>query len=153
MAGAMNAPQTGRCLCGAIRYSAVLKRAEDGAVSADICHCGQCRRWHGGPALGVEIEGDLTLEGEENLGLFQASEWAERGFCKACGSSLFWRLREGGYANIAAGTLDDQSPLRLETEIFVDDQPNFYAFEGARKRMTGAEVVALFTGAPPSDPR
>lgn len=135
---------TGGCLCGAVRFEVEVKAAEDGAVIVDVCHCGMCRRWHGGPALAVQATGPLRFENEEPLGLYRSSAWAERGFCKTCGSSLFWRMEDGSFATLAAGALDDPSRLRLDVEIYVDEQPDFYAFEGARTRLTGAEVVALF---------
>lgn len=140
------ATRTGGCLCGAVRFTARLKTAEDGSVAADVCHCGMCRRWHGGPALAVETLEPPRLEGEDAIGVYKGSDWGERGFCKICGSSLFWRLQDQSHTNLPAGVLDDQTGLTLAVEIFVDDQPDFYRFAGERKRMTGAEVVALFTG-------
>jgi len=39
------------------------------------------------------------------------------------------------------GTLDDPSELELGVEIYIDDKPGFYAFEGEHPRQTGAEFL------------
>lgn len=51
---------------------------------------------------------------------------AQRGFCKACGSSLFWEPFDLDSTGILAGSLD--SPTKLETigHIFVGEKPDFY---------------------------
>ncbi|MEO1040381.1 MAG: GFA family protein [Pseudomonadota bacterium] len=110
----------------------------------DACHCDMCRRWCGGPGLAVFCQGAPEFEGEPPLGVYQSSEWAERLFCKTCGSSLFYRLIAKGDYVAYAGSLDLSDDARMTVEIFVDEQPGYYAFAGERKRMTGAEVFAEF---------
>ena len=34
--------------------------------------------------------------------------------------------------------------LKLDMEIFIDSKPDFYNFQNDTKKLTGAEVVALF---------
>ena len=107
--------RTGRCLCGAVKVQAVLREPRIGA-----CHCGQCQRWTGGgPLLSVPIT-DLTIEGQDHIHEFAVSEWGRRAFCRACGSTLFWRMADGPVRNMAVGLLDDQSGLAVTDEIFVD---------------------------------
>lgn len=137
---------TGGCLCGAVRYTL-------GAMPdhIDVCHCGMCRKFGGG--FGIEVPpGGIAWTGEDHIGLYASSEWAERGFCKICGSSLFWRLTADGPAkgmvSLSAGTLDDMNDLPLKTEIYIDHKPNGYAFAGDTQKMTEAEVMAMFA---PSD--
>jgi len=60
------------------------------------CYCGMCRRWGGGPLLAVDCGTSVRLTGEEHVGVFASSKWAERGFCKQCGSHLFYRLKQNG---------------------------------------------------------
>lgn len=126
--------RTGRCLCGNVGVS--LRTA----AQFDACHCGMCRRWGGGPLLAVEADGDVRFEGREHITIFESSDWAERGFCSRCGTHLFYRLKDRNHYVIPVGLLDDPGPLRFDTEIFVDEQPEFYAFEGDRTRLTGAEL-------------
>ena len=97
----------GRCLCGAVSYTAKGLGPELG-----VCHCGMCRRWSGGPLFATSTE-DLVWEGEDTIATYQSSEWAERGFCSACGSALFYRVTAPGPyhgdTHLAFGTLDNQS--------------------------------------------
>ena len=75
---------TGHCLCGAVQIAAKLKAGEFHA-----CHCAMCLRWSGGPVFATAAE-HVDFEGEENIGVFQSSSWAERlaaaGFSIACGN-------------------------------------------------------------------
>ena len=148
-----DAYMTGRCLCGAVSYRLATRSTGFGA-----CHCGMCRRWTGGVELGVEVPpGGIHLQGEEHLRLYASSDWAERGFCATCGSSLFWRLTAPGpmqgMMSLSAGSLDTIEGLELTAELFVDDKPAGYAFAGERPRLTGAEVLAMVEPASEGDAR
>jgi hypothetical protein len=74
--------------------------------------------------------------------VYRSSEWAERAFCDTCGSSLYYRLVEGGDMYLSAGVLDDQSDLELTSQIFIEEKPAYYTFANQTKTMTGAEVFA-----------
>jgi hypothetical protein len=130
--------RSGHCLCGRVRVS--LRCGDE----VDACHCSICRRWGGGPLLAIEPEGDVKFDGVEQIAVFESSDWAERGFCRRCGTHLFYRLKEPVHYAIPVGLLDDPGALRLAKEIFVDEQPQAYAFAGERPRLTGAEVFEQF---------
>ena len=49
-----------------------------------------------------------------------------------------------GVVTLVIGIFDDPSDLPFAAEIYVDEKPDFYAFEGERKCMTGAEFEAKF---------
>lgn len=128
--------RSGRCLCGAVTYTATLAKAE-----MDACHCSMCRRWSGGVFMAVPCS-DVRLDGGDNVGVYASSDWAERVFCKACGSSLVWRMRGGGFTAVSYQSLDDKSGLSFAEEIFIDEKPDLYSFAGHRRLKTGAEVIA-----------
>ena len=140
--------QTGGCLCGALRYTAV--EAEPGPMTPEglgACHCEMCRRQTGGVMLSICVAPDgLTFEDDSTLGVYASSDWAERGFCTRCGSSMFWRLTADGPAKgltmVTAGTLDDPSALLLTHEVYIDTKPGGDAFVGPTHQMTEAEVLA-----------
>jgi len=127
---------TGRCLCGAVRFVA------DGVEAHyHACHCGMCRRWLGGPPFfGVGVK-SVIFTGEDNLARYVSSEWAERGFCKACGTNLFYLLKPTGKYTLGVGTFDDSVPFDLATEIFIDAKPRSYALTGEHPRLTEKEVM------------
>ena len=132
---------TGGCLCGAVTY-----RAEGLETHYHACHCDTCRRWSGGPAFGIRV-GSVQFDGEAHIKAYKSSDWAERGFCTACGANLFYRIPEAGMTILWAGTLDDQSALQLDGEIYIDKKPPGYNFAGDHSRQTEAEFMAAM-GAP-----
>ena len=128
---------TGQCLCGAVKYTA------DG-VETDhhACHCGMCRRWAGGSALFCAATKSVRFEGEANISRYASSEWAERGFCKACGTPMFYRFVRANAYMMSVGVFDDTSPFKLTREIFIDKKPEGYALAGDLPRWTVAEPLA-----------
>ena len=133
---------TGQCLCGAVKITVSGDLKEVG-----VCHCGMCRRWSGGPLLGVDVGQDIEIEGKEHVTAYRSSDWAERAFCSKCGSNLYYRIVQADGHILAAGLLDEQGGLEMTTQIFIDEKPAFYDFANETKNMTAAEVFALF--APP----
>ena len=116
--------RSGRCLCGAVRYT-----VRGPATGASICHCGQCRRQSGHLWASAQCPDDaLTIEGD-TLTWYRSSETAERGFCSACGSFLFWRMDGEGLTSFSLGSLDAPTGLALEKHIFVADKGDYYTIE------------------------
>lgn len=118
----MNRRPEGRCLCGAVTVS-----VEGDLASITYCHCTQCRRQTGlyYATTGAPLN-QVTITGEEVIGRYRASEDAERGFCKVCGSALYW-MREGDNSiSLMAGLFDQPTGLRGGKHIFVADKGDFY---------------------------
>ena len=134
--------RTGKCLCGAVTFTADIQPK----ISA--CHCGMCRKWTGGVFL-TTFGKNIRFEGEDAIKTYKSSDWAERGFCSRCGSSLFYRItlegRNQGATALAVGALDDPSGLPLDEEVCIDRKPDGYAFAGEHKQLTEAEMFALFS--------
>lgn len=130
----------GRCLCGAVTFS-----AEEVEVEHHACHCGMCRRWSGGSAFFAARTKSVTFHSEERLGRYRSSDWADRGFCTTCGTTLFYVLRPTQTYMMSVGAFDDPTPFRLVREIFVDRKPTGYAFAGEHERWTEAETFARLT--------
>ena len=129
----------GHCLCGAIQITA--KRAT-GHVGA--CHCTTCRRWGGGPFMEINCGNDVSLNGEENVAVFDSSAWAERGFCQQCGTHLFYRLKETQQHMIPVGLFEGSEDLVFDHQVFIDEKPDFYEFSNDTNDMTGAEIFAKY---------
>lgn len=132
----------GNCLCGAVKITANSMKHNVGA-----CHCDMCRRWGGGPFMEVNCGSDVVFEGEENISVFESSEWAERGFCSKCGTHLFYRLKQGPQYMMPVGLFNNVENLQFDNQVFIDEKPEFYSFSNNTKNLTGAEIFALF--APP----
>jgi hypothetical protein len=111
----------GGCLCGAVRY-----RVHNPLRGVLVCHCGQCRRWHGHlGAYTSAARADVALEGAEALVWFASSERGRRGFCASCGSSLFCEDLGEHRLAIAAGSLDQPSGLEIIGHEYVADRADY----------------------------
>lgn len=127
----------GHCVCGAVQFTAKSMQTSVGA-----CHCKSCRRWGGGPYMPVDCGTDVSFDGEENISIFASSEWAERGFCKQCGSHLFYRLKATQQHLMAVGLFDDDHPFVFDHQVFIDEKPLYYSFANTTSDKTGAELFA-----------
>ncbi|GAA4043181.1 GFA family protein [Parerythrobacter jejuensis] len=101
-----------------------------------------CRRWCGSAYLAVQSDGRAEFTGEEHIGRFQSSDWAERGFCTRCGSNLYYRFLPTGAYSFLAGLFDDLGSMELGDQIFIDEKPHYYDFAQDTPKKTGAEVIA-----------
>lgn len=129
----------GSCLCGKVEVRA-------SSISTDIgaCHCDMCRKWAGGPYLGVDCNTEVEFSGAENVSAFSSSDWAERGFCSKCGTHLFYKLKEKGQYIMPVGLFEASSKFKFDHQIFIEEKPEYYDFANETKNMTGEEVFAMF---------
>ena len=113
---------TGGCLCGAVRFQVA-------GVLRDVvnCHCSMCQKLHGSfGAHSKARKSDITLIEDRGLKWHRTSKIAQRGFCKECGSSLFWRPDEQDATGILAGSLDQPTGLNTLGHIFISEKADFY---------------------------
>ena len=119
---------SGRCLCGAVRYETDVALRD-----VVVCHCVECRRWHGGPTGYSAAPRDaVRLTGEERLRWIDSPESnsrARRGFCSECGSSLFWDAPDRETISIAAGSLDEPTGLRTVAQIYTRSPGDYYELD------------------------
>ena len=133
--------RTGRCLCGEVTFE-----ARNPPETFSVCHCRMCRHWTGSALFGLTFEmEDVTWSGAEHIAVFQSSEWAQRGWCRDCGSHLYFRFTAveqfAGKIELPLGLLDDPSGFRLRSEIFTDEAPDSYALaDQGHIRRTRADV-------------
>jgi len=132
-------PAKGACLCGAVSITADTMDTKVGA-----CHCKMCRQWGGGPLMAVDCGTSVSFSGDENIAVFSSSKWAERGFCKQCGSHLFYRLKGSGQYIMPVGLFGDDERMVFDHQVFVDERPAYYCFANETRDMTGPEVFAMY---------
>jgi len=129
----------GHCLCNAIQIS-----AKNASRHVGACHCVMCRRWGGGPFMTIDCGPEVAIDGQENLSIFDSSPWAERGFCRQCGTHLFYRLKESKQHFVPMGIFDGTEDLAFDHQVFIDEKPDFYEFVNKTKDMTGTEIFAMY---------
>ena len=81
--------RSGGCLCGQVRYEI------NGSIRDSVaCYCKMCQRDTGNFLVANQLEEEnLTLLSDESLAWYASSENAKRGFCKHCGSPLFFKAK------------------------------------------------------------
>ena len=131
----------GHCLCGAVEVT-----ANKAGNNVGACHCRMCRRWAGGPFMEIDCGTDVGFDGEDNIAVFDSSSWAERGFCRQCGTHLFYRIKETGQHMVPVGLFDDEEGLVFDIQVFVDERPAYYEFANQTRSLTGEEIFKMFGG-------
>lgn len=113
---------TGSCLCESVRFE--LREPYRPVV---VCHCGQCARWTTSAVAvtAVALDHFRITAGEEQVGWYRASDHAARGFCRTCGSALFWKPDSGDRISVSAGALAGPTGLKIGAHIHVADKPDF----------------------------
>ncbi|MCW8093410.1 GFA family protein [Alteromonas sp. ASW11-130] len=128
------------CLCNAVSLSIA-----DPISELHICHCSTCRQWGGGPMMVANCGTKVSFKGEPYIVRYHSSEWAERGFCKQCGTHLFYHYLESGSYFIPAGLMQLGDNVTMASQIFIDEKPHYYEFSNDTVKMTGAEVIAQYS--------
>lgn len=104
----------GQCHCGAISYEMPEETAH-----CTLCHCTDCRRCAGAPAVawGLVAEDAIRIEGDPRS--YRSSEHGERLFCGTCGAGLFYRNAQifPGMIDVQTATLDDPGAVPVQAQI------------------------------------
>jgi len=115
----MEAPLTGACLCGGVRFEVT-----EPLVSASYCHCTRCQRRTGtaASAQGRVVPGSLRVTAGEEL--IRAYDPGDGGFlklfCSQCGSGLWSRSPEDPEVmSVRLGILDSDPGIRPSYRQFV----------------------------------
>lgn len=116
----------GSCLCGSVTY------AFDGPISGVLyCHCTQCRKQSGHHFAAVHVPRDgFRLGSDASLAWYQSSADARRGFCRNCGSVLFWENVNADTVSVMAGGIDGPLGVGVEAHVYVDDKGDYYEISG-----------------------
>ncbi len=109
----------GGCHCGAVRYEMPAE-----AVHHTLCHCTDCRRASGAPAVSWAMApaDQVKITGETVT--YASSEHGRRMFCGVCGTSLFYTSEAifPGMIDIQSATLDEPDAIPLQAQIQTADR-------------------------------
>ena len=113
----------GSCLCGAVTF----ELAGD-LPAPDACHCSKCRKTSGHYYASTDVKrGALQVHGAANVAWFQSSEKVRRGFCKTCGSNLFFDpVIDTDWTAVSMGAFDTPTQTHLAVHIFTADKGDYY---------------------------
>jgi hypothetical protein len=136
----MDTVATGGCMCGQVRY------AVQGPLRDIICcHCEQCRRSSGHFVAATACrKSNFSLTSDDTLRWYSIKPGLRRGFCAACGSSLFFEDMDGERMSIATGTLDAPAGLKIAAHIYVAEAGDYYQIDpGVPVAADGSHAVSL----------
>jgi hypothetical protein len=109
----------GGCLCGAIRYQSTAL-----PVRGVICHCSMCRKHSGAPILAfVHFPLDAFTWVKGKPARYLSSQYAERGFCSKCGSTL--SMHEEVLADrvqVTLGSLDEPDRAKIDDHVWTGNR-------------------------------
>jgi hypothetical protein len=135
---------SGQCLCGAVTVDVA---AMGDGLSA--CHCDMCRVWTGVAFTAVHAQAsDVTFSGPVKTR--DTSEWARRGWCDDCGSTLFYQTQDDGSYGLSTGLFPDAAQRPVTIEYFSELTPHGLSFAGPHRRLNTKQTLAYF-GAPEGD--
>jgi hypothetical protein len=114
---------TGGCQCGAVRYHAVPM-----VDNAHICHCRMCQKSVGNffaALVGAPRKTFAWTRGEPAA--FRSSEHVDRGYCRDCGTPLFFRREGSDYITLTIGSFDHPERLKPQTQDGIEGRLPWFA--------------------------
>ena len=130
---------TGGCQCGAVRYALYSAPSEP-----SICHCRMCQKAFGNyfaALAGVPLADFAWTRGEP--GVFRSSELVERGFCRDCGTPLFFRYVVKDRISVSIGSLDEPARVKPVNQHGIESRlPAFFELAGLPGETTEAGTPA-----------
>ncbi|SNS54392.1 Uncharacterized conserved protein [Sphingopyxis indica] len=135
---------SGGCQCGAVRYhaSAMLD-------TSHICHCRMCQKAAGNYfAALVGIPRDALTWTRGTPAVFKSSDPVERGFCRDCGTPLYYDYLESRHLSVTTGSLDDPARFPPKMQFGVEGRmPWFDTLPGLPQEGTTEETMRAQVGA------
>jgi hypothetical protein len=110
-------------MCGGVRY-------EIAGELRDVwnCHCHRCRQFtgHHMAATGASVDA-VTFESDDTLTWYSPEPTVQYGFCRRCGSSLFWRTSaRPDWISICTGPLEQPTGLHTVAAWWVAEHGDYH---------------------------
>ena len=116
---AMTTSFPGSCLCGLVRF--VITPPTKWCAH---CHCTMCQRAHGAAFVtwvGVSEAQFELVAGRDTVHWYASSPDSRRGFCRHCGSSLFFRSeRWPGEVHVARAAVPGEIDREPDEQVHTD---------------------------------
>ena len=129
---------TGRCLCGAIRFSITPP-----TLFFAHCHCRWCREAHGAAFVswvGAADDRFRLLPGSAEPAWYRSSDQSRRGFCAVCGTTLFFASTLcPGEIHVARAAIEGDVDRGPQCHVFYDQHVDWVAIGDGLPRYTSEE--------------
>lgn len=130
-------PIQGGCLCEGIAFEITPP-----AKWCAHCHCSMCRRAHGASIvtwIGVDSARLQLTRGSDLLQWHQSSAGARRGFCRRCGSQLFFEgERWPGETHVARASVPGDIDREPGVHVHFDRRVAWLDLHDGLKKLGGA---------------
>lgn len=127
---------SGGCLCGAVQFTAQLP-----SKWCAHCHCSLCRKAHGAGYVtwvGFDANHAHIVDQESQLEWYASSPGAQRGFCRHCGSTMFFRSQHwAGELHIALACFEDSIDREPQANAFFDAHVGWMPIDHSLKQIDG----------------
>ena len=131
-----NKKVNGSCLCGTIGFIVQLP-----SLWCAHCHCSMCRKAHGAGYVtwaGFDQEQVEFTSSDDELSWYESSAGAQRGFCRKCGSTMFFRSqRWAGELHVALACLNDAIDRQPQANVFFDKHVEWMPIDTSLKQVDG----------------
>ena len=130
---------SGGCQCGAVRY-----HTEEMLDNSHICHCRMCQKAVGNIfAALVAAPREAIVWTRGSPARFRSSEHVDRGYCRDCGTPLFFQYLEGERVSLTIGSFDTPHLIPIRFQLGKESRhPSIVDIEGAKLLGTTEEEDA-----------
>ena len=135
---------SGGCQCGAVRYhaSAMLD-------TSHICHCRMCQKAAGNYfAALIGIPKDALSWTRGQPATFKSSDQVERGFCRDCGTPLYYDYVASKHLSVTTGSLDNPADFPPKIQFGIEARiPWFDTLPGLPDEGSTEETMSEYVAA------
>ena len=130
---------SGGCQCGAVRW-----HATEVGDNPHLCHCRMCQKAHGNMFADlVRIKAEHLTWTRGKASEFNSSDLAARGFCRDCGTPLYYRALSGPSLSMSIASFDTPHAIPIRYEMGLEGRhPDFRPLPGAEQVGTTEEAMA-----------
>lgn len=116
----------GQCHCGAVSYTIAAGAEPEHHC---MCHCTDCRRHSGAPAVGWAMFDAGAVATSGDVSIYESSAHGRRHFCPRCGTGLFYTNDAvfPGKIDVQSATLDNPDAFALDAQIQVAERIGWMA--------------------------
>ncbi len=126
----IDAEFTGGCQCGAVRFRASMQ-----PIDVSYCHCRMCQRAVGNLfATLAKVHKNRMDWTKGEPAVLKSSSAAERGFCRACGTPLFFRYKVSPDVELTVGSFDHPEALEPQRHYGIESHVAWHIIGDALPR-------------------
>lgn len=128
----------GKCLCGKVCI-----HIPQASEKLSVCHCKMCQTFFSSSFIFVRASNDkFSMSGDESIQHYRSSEAVERGFCRECGTSLFYCEIKTKYYCFPIGLFEniDQQAV-LKTEFYTEYKPKYVTYQQDTVKITEKQML------------